>query len=52
MSFRLTPISSTDVPAMTSNDGIAGGWTSSSTVRSFSRPSCSCSRIRSRVRPD
>ena len=38
MSFRLTPISSTEVPAMISNEGIATSRTSISTVRSSNRP--------------
>ena len=49
MSRRLTPISSTDDPEMSSNDGIARSRTSISTVLASSRPARSCSRSRSRV---
>ena len=52
MSRRLTPISSTDDPAMTSNDGIERCMTSTSTVFASSLPARNCSRSFSRVADD
>ena len=49
MSFRLMSTSSTDEPAMISNDGNDFSRTSISTTRASRRPARSCSRKRSRV---
>ena len=49
MSFRLMSTSSTDEPAMISNDGNDFSRTSISTTAVSSRPARSCSRNRSRV---